>query len=162
MITNLMSRFVRPANSRDLHTVKHVSMLIRNTLALALGVGALAYYLHSRGYSGWALWLIVAITCGLTVYAGILTAMLHREISLRILYRTKRLALPAVLAEGIAAGERMNVPKVVEVITFRLREGRGLHLSYLRVFDCLMHDLLESQPALSSALRQISKNEAKA
>jgi hypothetical protein len=69
----------------------------------------------------------------------------------------KRLALPSILADGVAAGERMDAERTAEIITIRLKEQNGFDNQSIKIFDCLMHDMLIVSSKLSTDLTHIAK-----
>ena len=153
MLTKWLMTFSHPSNRRDIRTVDKVAKSLHLPMVLSIGFALVTYVLREHSV---LLFLPLLISIGALLYIGFTLKMLHREMYLRAFYRSKRLALPASLAEGIAAGERENVVKVAEVITLRLRDVRDFNGQTVRVFDCLMHDILESSPDFALRLKDLA------
>ena len=160
LLIKLLSHYVQPAHSRDCRAVACVARDMRSLLLLSAGG-------YITGISGATFWssrmgrvlvevAAAAIVVGL-VHVGITVRKLRQEMALRSLCRSKRLALPAVLADGISAAERQDALKTAEVISLRLHRMEDFSDESTQIFDCLMFDLFESNSGLSRELRRIAK-----
>lgn len=159
MLTTLLNRIAPPNHARDYSTVDRVARELKGLLLIPAGGLVAGIY----GVTFWSLKpgrvlveiAAAAIVVGL-VHAGAIVHRLCQEMASRAFFRSKRLALPTVLADGITAAERMDAPKTAEAISLRLRKMKEFNIHSVQIFDCLMFDLLESHPDLTRDLRQIA------
>jgi len=86
--------------------------------------------------------------------------MLWLELRQRSSYRKHRLALCTFLADGLAAGELANPEKFYYALSTRMHRESCFSIKDLESFDCIVHDLLYTNPDLSIAVREISAREA--
>ncbi len=157
LLIDLLSRIAPPNHARDYRDVVIIAQGMKGLLLLPAGALIAGVY----GLTSWDLKpgrVLVEIAAGAIVvgllHMGLAVRRLQRGMALRALCRSKRLALPPPLAEGIAAAELMNVPKVVETIYFRTRRKEELSDMSVQVFDCLIADMYVVNPCLYKELRQ--------
>ena len=160
LLTTLLECFAQPTHSKDRLAFAIVvrdlqSLLFLIAGGLVVGAGGLPSW-DSRPLRVLVEVASAAIVVGL-VHVGITVRRLCVEMAFRALCRSKRLTLPPVLADGIVAAEMKDVPKVAGVISLRLCKVRHFSDQSIRVFDCLMFDLLECNPGLSKDLRRIAR-----
>lgn len=160
MLSKLLSRLAPPQNSRDRLTISRVARDLKELLWLPAGglvAGAFGVnVLDSRMGRVLVEMAGAALVVGL-VHAGATVRRLQREMAYRVMCRSKRLALPPVLAAGITAAEIMDVPMVAEAISVRISKMKDFNIHSVQIFDCILFDLLNSNPTLSKELRQIAR-----
>ncbi len=153
MFTKLLARCVHPKHDRDYITIANVAKSLRVSIFMASMSSAALLMTKNR--------LVVMVNTVLLLVAVahlvVILVLLHKEISLRNYYRMKRLALPSILADGVAAGERMDAERAAEIITIRLNEQNRFDNHSIKIFDCLMHDMLTASPKLSIDLADIAR-----
>ena len=92
-------------------------------------------------------------------YSVNLMLVLRKEFSVRKYLRSKRLALPGLLADGIAALERGDYQKAAKAVHYRLNnEEMNMGSIYSGCFDVLLYDYLDIHPEVRPILMEVVVN----
>jgi len=160
LLIKLLSLYVHPSHPRDHCTIACVARDLRSLLLLPAGSLVAGAY----GATVWnsRMGRVMVEVAGAAIVVGFIHMVsavrrLRQEMAYRVVCRSKRLALPVVLAAGITAAEKQDAPKTAEVISIRISKMKDFSDQSIQVFDVLMFDLLESHPGLSKELRRMAR-----
>jgi len=148
MLERILARLIKPGHPRDLLSMMKVcSSLMGPVIGFCMCV---AYVALTRN-----LWAYVPmVLLGGLVLGGSLA--LKHEIRLRKSYRSGRVALPPLLAEGVDAAERGDAERLYACIQARV-DIVALDAHSLAIFDCLLRDTLHVSPELKADLLAIQQ-----
>lgn len=153
-IHNTCSRILKASTHRDIEEVK--MFVHKSTLELFIisAICSISFYLPPGTLR--TVGCVIVILLSIRLFFR--PALVYIEFKLRNINRSRRIALPYVLADGLNSAERGDFERFAEVIKLRsdqknLNQDDSMGL----VFDCIAMDLISKDPQLRQNLLNMSK-----